>query len=165
MRIEPAKGQTLRVVYTQEAVPANRESVFYLNTLDIPPNLKPSEGSNIMRIAFRTRIKVFLRPDGLPGTPEQAASHLKWKLVRDTSGAYALECSNNSAYHVSFNDVGLVHAGKLAETDVSMVAPHSTARFVMKNLITLPTGPLEVRYTTINDYGAAVEHPQQLIAP
>ncbi|MEM8348791.1 fimbria/pilus periplasmic chaperone, partial [Morganella morganii] len=33
-RIEPKSGQTLRITYTQEKLPNNKESLFYLNVLD-----------------------------------------------------------------------------------------------------------------------------------
>jgi chaperone protein EcpD len=163
-RIEGGKGLTLRLVYTQEPLPADRESVFYLNTLDIPPNAKPGDDRNLLQVAFRTRIKIFFRPDGLPGNPDEAAEHLKWKLVRDDSGSYALDCSNDSAFHVSFNEVGVMHAGHMATGGGGMVPPHGTTRFVLKDLSNLPSGPLELRFTSVNDYGAPVPH-QQPIAP
>src|SRR5579863_9536019 len=163
-RIEPGRGLTLRLVYTQEPLPADRESVFYLNTLDIPPDAKPGDDRNLLQVAFRTRIKIFFRPAGLPGNPDEAAEQLKWKLVRDASGGYALDCSNDSAYHVSFNEVGIAHAGQVASGGGGMVSPHGTTRFLLNDLTSLPSGPLELRYTSVNDYGAPVAH-QQPIAP
>lgn len=35
-RIEPHTGQTLRIIYTGEKLPHDRESLFWLNVLDIP---------------------------------------------------------------------------------------------------------------------------------
>src|SRR5580698_3626086 len=36
-RLDPTKGQSLRLVYTHDALPEDRESLFWLNVLDIPP--------------------------------------------------------------------------------------------------------------------------------
>ena len=36
-RLDPTKGQSLRLVYTRDPLPNDRESLFWLNVLDIPP--------------------------------------------------------------------------------------------------------------------------------
>ncbi|EHV4506050.1 fimbria/pilus periplasmic chaperone, partial [Escherichia coli] len=59
-RIDGNKGQTLRLSYTGEPLPADRESVFYLNVLDIPPNPR-DKNKNYLQIAIRSRIKIFFR--------------------------------------------------------------------------------------------------------
>ncbi|MGH8081078.1 MAG: fimbrial biogenesis chaperone, partial [Lysobacter sp.] len=80
VRIEAGKGQTLRLVYgptsSGTAAPAGRESVYWLNVLEVPPSVNPAAANpsevdqNHLQVAFRTRIKVFLRPQGLAGDPE-----------------------------------------------------------------------------------------------
>ena len=74
-RMNPAKGQTLRLLATPDAVeklPKDKESVFWLNVMEIPP--KPqgeAANENMMQLAFKTRIKVFYRPKGLKGTADE----------------------------------------------------------------------------------------------
>ena len=99
-RIEPKKGQTLRISYTGKALPAGRESVFWLNVLEIPAKAKSAD--NMLQMAFRTRIKVFFRPSGLRGTPAQAAEQLSWSM----SGSQ-VKAANASQYHVSLVRVGI----------------------------------------------------------
>src|SRR3984957_10005754 len=36
-RLDPSKSQSLRLVYTHDPLPEDRESLFWLNVLDIPP--------------------------------------------------------------------------------------------------------------------------------
>src|SRR6185312_1276720 len=36
-RLDPTKVQSLRLVYTRDPLPEDRESVFWLNVLDVPP--------------------------------------------------------------------------------------------------------------------------------
>lgn len=79
-RIDPQKGQSLRITYMGSALPQDRESLFWFNVLEIPPKSKAKEGESLnqLQLAFRTRIKLFFRPDGLKGTPGDAAANLKW---------------------------------------------------------------------------------------
>jgi len=161
-RIAAGKGQTLRLVYLNEPLPTDRESVFYLNMLDIPPNARPNDDRNLLQVAFRTRIKIFFRPDDLPGRPEDAPAQLKWTLVRDASGNDAVACRNDSAYHVSFNEVSVVVDGRSTGLGGGMVSPGGTARFAVKGGASLAGGSLTVRYWAVNDYGAAKEYRQPL---
>lgn len=79
-RIDPQKGQSLRITYMGSALPQDRESLFWFNVLEIPPKSKAKEGESLnqLQLAFRTRIKLFFRPDGLKGTPGDAVANLKW---------------------------------------------------------------------------------------
>jgi chaperone protein EcpD len=36
-RLDPKKGQSLRLIYTQEPLPQDKESLFWLNVLEVPP--------------------------------------------------------------------------------------------------------------------------------
>lgn len=64
VRIEPNAGQTLRVVFIgKENLPQDRETLFYLNVLDVPPKPKAEDlGTNYLQFAIRSRIKFFYRP-------------------------------------------------------------------------------------------------------
>ena len=70
-RLNGGKENTLRVVKTAQALPEDRESVFWLSVKTVPPE---AEGKgNHLQIAVRTRIKLFYRPASLVGLPEEAA--------------------------------------------------------------------------------------------
>ncbi|MFW2746387.1 fimbria/pilus periplasmic chaperone, partial [Acinetobacter baumannii] len=73
-RVEPSKGQTLRITALPNAsqLNQNKESVFWLNVLDIPPRPegKKQENNevltnNFLQLAIRSRIKFFYRPVSL----------------------------------------------------------------------------------------------------
>src|ERR1700754_42362 len=98
-RIDAEGGQALRLAHVGSEEPADRESVFWLNVLDIPPDLRGS-ADNTLQFAMRTRIKLFLRPKGLEGSPEKAALGLVWRKTVEHGETY-LECSKPSAFHVS----------------------------------------------------------------
>jgi chaperone protein EcpD len=119
-RLNPDKGQTLRIIHTGGAVPQDRESVFWLNVLEIPP--KPSGKADHIQLTVRSRLKLFYRPAGLAGSPKAAVTQLRWRLVQNNQG-YALECENPSAFTVSFNHVGLTDTVKSEDERQSGMCP------------------------------------------
>nr|WP_233175790.1 fimbria/pilus periplasmic chaperone [Dyella sp. ASV24] len=157
-RVDPGKGQTLRIVFTGATVPADRESVFYLNVLEIPP--KPTghaDGDmNYLQMAVRSRLKIFFRPEGLPGSPDGAVGQLHWRLLKRDSG-YAMECTNDSAYNVSFSDVSF----KNAKPD-DLVAKGGMCPAKGKEIFAMVGSPADsnntLELTTVNDFGGFDPH-------
>lgn len=155
-RIDPGKGQTLRIIQTGEPLAQDHESVFWLNVLEIPP--KPTADAaegNKLQLAFRSRIKLFYRPDGLKGDAQDAPGQLTWHLTT-WHGQPALEAHNPSAYDVSLTTVQVVDGSRIASfDDGDMVRPGETKTFPLKG--TPSTSPsAKVHYQTLNDYGGAV---------
>jgi fimbrial chaperone protein/chaperone protein EcpD len=150
-RIDPGKAQTLRIVYTGEPLPADKESVFWLNVLDIPP--KPeSETGNTLQLVVRSRIKLFFRPANLPGAAQNAPEKVEWRVIRN-NGQWALQAHNPTPYHVSFG--WLEMDGKRLD-DGGMVAPGETQSFPLKGE-PVSTASATVKYHAISDYGGAIE--------
>lgn len=155
-RMEADKGQAVRMVYTKEPLPADKESLFWLNVLEVPPKSAGAEGRNLLQFAFRTRIKVFFRPANLPGTVEAAPEKLTWRLTGDESGkGYALQVSNPTPYYVNFASVGLkVGERSIKEQGGGMVAPGGTTTFPIKQLTARPSGDVQAEFQVITDFGA-----------
>ena len=160
-RMDPGKGQALRVKYLNDkSLPTDKESVFYLNVLEVPPKPKAVGGkaSNLMQLAFRTRVKLFLRPKSLKGNVADAAGQLTWKLVTDGAGP-ALVAQNPSVYHVSFESVALWADGKEIHSDApQMIAPGGTQRYRLKEFQPAAGAKSEVRFKSIDDYGQFLPH-------
>jgi chaperone protein EcpD len=152
-RVDPAQGQSLRLVYTGEALPQDRESVYYLNVLEIPPKPQVGGDRGLLQIALRTRIKVFFRPEGLAGAAAAAPGKLTWRLDRSTN---VLEARNPTPYYVTMTDLKLKQASGARNLGDDMIAPGTTMQFALD---AAPAGKLEVSYTAIDDYGAG--QPQQ----
>ncbi|BDB27589.1 fimbrial chaperone [Cupriavidus sp. TA19] len=155
-RIDPGKAQTLRIVYTGEPLPQDRESVFWLNVLEVPPRPAAEDAdSNKLQLAFRSRIKLFFRPSGLKDSAADAPAAIRWRMTRAGSHA-ALEAHNPTAYHVSFSGVELLGGGKTARSeDGSMVAPGKTAIFQLAG-DAMSGADSKVRYRAISDYGGEI---------
>ncbi len=156
-RMEPHKAQTLRVIYTGDALPQDHESVFFLNVLDIPPKADGTD-ANTLQFAFRTRIKVFVRPDKLADSPEEAPGKLSWKLVPAPNGesGQALSVRNPTPYHVSFSEFEVDGGGQTFKNEQGgMVAPQGTTVLTVPGLEGVGNGA-KVRFTAISDYAAAL---------
>ncbi|MEB7912785.1 fimbrial chaperone [Citrobacter portucalensis] len=151
-RIDPQKGQSLRITYMGNALPQDRESLFWFNVLEIPPKSKAKEGESLnqLQLAFRTRIKLFFRPDGLKGTPGDAATNLKWSQKKE-GNTLSLFAQNDSPYNVSVSNVKLKMGGKEYTVDSKSVLPFSGVSMPVKGLSNNISGT--VIYNTINDNG------------
>lgn len=155
-RMEPGASQSLRIVYTKEPLPADKESVFWLNVLEVPPKPANAQEASSLQFAFRIRIKLFFRPAGLSGSSQDAPKQLTWTLVND--GAHrALEVRNPTSYYVSFQSVALAMGDRLVKSDdTGMVAPGGTQRYTLKDDPGTLGAKAEVRFSTINDSGGFV---------
>ncbi|MBC2680751.1 fimbrial biogenesis chaperone [Pseudomonas baltica] len=152
-RIAAQRSQTLRMTYTQDRLPQDVESVFWLNVLDVPP-LPKSADSNFVQLAYRSRIKVFFRPEGLKGFAEDTPAAITWSLVPDGKG-FALRGRNPTAFSASYNKIELVVGNQTYTSKGGMIGPHDTYEFRLPGLQSLPRGNAMVRYEWLNDYGAA----------
>lgn len=163
-RVDAGKGQVVRLVYTREPLPQDRESLFWLNVLEVPPKLIDTDTSleqierSYLRVAFRIRTKVFFRPTQLSGKPDEAIGQLRWSLLSGPQGAQ-LRVENPSQYHVTLSEVAVVlspgAAASWLKSEAGMVAPgESLTLAVQQNpTITMPAD-VQVHFKYINDYGA-----------
>ncbi|RBJ79301.1 molecular chaperone [Pseudomonas sp. MWU12-2534b] len=161
-RINQGKGQSLRIAYTPRAgIPKDRESVFWLNVLDVPP-LPSGQVSNHMQMAFRTRLKLFFRPADLPGSAIDSAQKLRWGLAKSSNGT-VLQVRNDGAFHVSFSSVEVkLDDGRSFNVQSHMLAPRSSADFAFEQALTSSTAAGRVIYQWINDYGSTVRAESKL---
>jgi len=155
-RMDPHKDQSLRIIYTQgsQPLPADRESLFWLNVLEIPP--KPAAqaaGQNYLQFAIRSRLKLFYRPANLPGDALKAPDKLSF-----TVQGPALAVHNPTPYYVTISSLSLGAAGKPIDGASGMVAPFGDLRLPLKGLAPAPSAGTAVVFTTIDDYGAADAH-------
>lgn len=139
---KPKSENTLRLMYAGPELPKDRESVFYLHSRAIPSvDPKKVSGANVLQIAVESVIKVFWRPGGLKTTEAQAET----SLICSRSGNQ-VTLKNPSPYYVSLVKL---YSGS-ATMPNTMVPPKSS---VTVKATGSGLGP--VKYTAINDYGAA----------
>ncbi|NUS59731.1 MAG: molecular chaperone [Lysobacter sp.] len=171
VRIEPGKGQALRVHRLPGPLPRDRETLFWLNVLDVPPDLPVSTQTTSMKIALHTRVKLFHRPAGLAGVASKAPAALRWSL-RDG----ALHVENPTPFHVS---IARVVVGDGLDLHGEMVAPFEvlTLRLEAAAIGAGASGDLAARrasrllasrrvaFDAINDAGGTDRFEAMLSAP
>ncbi|HCF1748753.1 TPA: molecular chaperone [Pseudomonas aeruginosa] len=156
-RIDPGKGQTLRVMFTDAAIAQDRESVFWLNVLDIPPSPQGGDDLNTLQMAFRSRIKLFYRPEKLVGTASEAIEQVKWRVVpARTDQRLELQAYNPSAFHVTLIELELVDGSRRERSEDVMISPGETRTFPLSVFKDRPGADAYVQFNAINDYGALV---------
>ena len=160
-RVEPGKGQTIRIIYTGSGTAKNEESIYWLNVLDIPGLAKKAVPDNYLQMAIRSRIKLFLRPAGLSADGLiKASEKISWKIV-NTGGKAQLRATNSSPYHVTITGITLTSTGgkTIEMTHGGMAYPNSTLD------IDLPKAAGQVskiNYTSLSDSGAALKFESAL---
>jgi len=142
-RVNAGRGQVLRIRYTGEALPQDKESVFYLNVLEVPPKIKNADGQNMLHMAFRSRLKLFFRPTGLVGKAIEAPEKVTW-----TRSGNRISAHNPTPFHVSVALFTEDERGEMPIGDGGMIKPGETRSF------TLNKSPSRFYPVIINDYGA-----------
>lgn len=152
-RLDPGKSQAMRVMFTGADLPQDRESIYWLNVLDIPPTPEADESStgNFLQFSLRTRIKLIYRPKGLKDVA-QAARALTWSLQHDAQGWF-LQATNPTPYYVHMSTLALRVQGKdFPSAEPPMIAPLSSQRYPISGLTAAPAGG-NVQFSSINDAG------------
>ncbi|MFB9998190.1 fimbria/pilus periplasmic chaperone [Providencia rustigianii] len=135
------KGNTLRIIdATNNQLPKDRESLFWLNVKAIPAMDKAQMNENTLQLAIISRIKLYYRPTGLSVSPDTVAEALRFKRQ-----AQVLSVINPTPYYATVTDLN-VGSVKLENT---LVPPFGE---VSINVPVNANGAIS--YKTINDYGA-----------
>ncbi|HHU0636858.1 TPA: fimbrial biogenesis chaperone [Enterobacter hormaechei subsp. xiangfangensis] len=145
-RVDASKGQTLRISYTGgSSLPSDRESIFWLNVLEIPPSNAKDADINKLQVAFRSRIKLLYRPASLKEDSTKAAESVKWE-VNDGQ----LTAINDSPYYVTI--LGVRADNNKAEASGEMIAPFG--RLAIKSKGGAFARGQHIFWQYINDWGA-----------
>ncbi len=142
-RLNADKTNALRIFLTENKLPSDKESLFWLNIKTIPATERTE---NSLQIAFKTQIKLIYRPKALKDInfiEEQK------KLVWSKSGNH-ITVKNPTPYFMNFQSI--TFNGKKVN-DISYAAPFSTTSFEINDT----TDRGSVKWEVINDYGAASE--------
>ena len=162
-RVDPGKNQNLRIVFTGSGLPADKETLYWLNVLEIPP--KAPDGTNSLQFAVRTRIKIFYRPSQLKNGAAAAVGTVQWSISRTGIGKnYTVEARNPSPFYVSMSNVRLVAGESAVGKSMNVtLPPGETERFEIPESDAAGTStPTAIRYQMIDDYGAFIDGEKRL---
>lgn len=159
-RIEPNTGQSIRLAYTGKDLPQDRESIFYLNSVQIPP--KNAVGAeNQMMVILRNRVKIFYRPKNIEGRADQISQKIHFSL-KEVNGRWALNVNNDSGYYASIISASVVVGKKEVPFKANMIAPKSAAQWFTETKGNSLSGAQKVKFTLVNDYGGQTKAENEL---
>jgi len=179
-RLDPGNGQSIRILRIRDGLPQDRESIFYFNTLEVPPapTSQLAAGETFMQVSIRGQFKLFYRPKGLSVPAHKVGQMLRFSIADpNTDGQVQLRVRNASPYHVTFSAVKLRQPGAsdTAEALLSFTTYSPGDRMVapMGELLipmawdALPEGArvpsdVDVEFAIINDAGGLESHVQKV---
>ncbi len=139
-RLEAKQKNILRIFKTDAALPDDRESLFYLNSMAIPSG--DSQDANSLQIAIRNRLKLFYRPKALlDSAPEEVTDKLIWEKTGNQ-----LKVTNPTPFYMNFMTLSV--ANKKIK-DINFIAPFSTESYPLAP----DTSNGDIEWKIINDYG------------
>lgn len=137
-----AKQVKITTFGNTELLPKDRESMFYLNILGVPPKGK---AENAVEFVIQSKLRVFFRPKGLELSSEEA-NKLQSKLNISRQGQQLL-IENPTAYYVYIKNINSSSAP--AENSSILLAPFETK---MHQLRLKSFNNVMLGY--VNDYGS-----------
>lgn len=145
VKVSGDTGQQLRITKVGAPLAADRESIFFLNVLDIPPTPENLQGANTLQLAIKSRIKMFYRPSGLKTTVSSSIDSIELQ-----ASAKGFNVINKSAYFFTLANINQQDKKHLL-VDSVMVAPFSSAFIASKEPVSKNT-PYTMLY--VDDLGA-----------
>ncbi|MBJ9214359.1 fimbrial chaperone [Citrobacter freundii] len=149
-KVAAKEKQIIRIMKTDSSLPADRESLFWLNVQEIPPKPKEAEGSQLA-VAVNTKVKLIYRPKSLIAGRRNAEKALQ---VVNNGGGSVLK--NPTPYYFAVTGVKVngqeVKLSEKVQAEISRLAPKSEV--ALGRL--LPSGTVSVE--AVNDWGGEVTY-------
>ncbi|HAY96561.1 MAG TPA: molecular chaperone [Shewanella sp.] len=123
LQIAPKERKHINLLNIAEQEPEKQEQLYWLNVYEVPPtpakNIDETEGQ-LLIVALRTQMKVFVRPNKLAIDVLDLA---KWQsfILKDNM----LSIENKSPYYVTYQNLSLSFKGRDYAIFQGMLAPYS----------------------------------------
>ena len=146
--LSPQQSAQLRFIYLGGRLPADRESLYWVNIQENPP---PSDGNHTLQFIVRTRLKLFYRPPAIATTLAREVRKLQWQQSGNN-----LRLTNSGPLHITLVNGALIdNKGHLSPMRNVMLRPYSSHTVMTTDSARL----YQLNY--IDDYGAVVPIPLQ----
>jgi P pilus assembly chaperone PapD len=159
--MQPNTLKGVRLIYNQQSLPKDRESVFWINLYEIPPTrpvIPPLQPSVTM--AMNTQMKIFYRPKAVVAVEKETPKPVF--TLKKEDDHYVLLCDNPSAVHLSFSRLSLRIGQKdypvQQESDM-MTPPYGSKKYRIDDIAKSGdfSSPMMVNAAIIDDQGNAVD--------
>ncbi|AOA59492.1 fimbrial biogenesis chaperone [Acinetobacter larvae] len=148
-RVEPNKGQIIRIIPTgSPSLAQDRESLFWFNMLDIPPNDPQYIGKNLLTFNVRTRIKLFYRPATLKMSTKTAYRSIK---ATYNGASQEVTLNNPTPYFITITQMDFKSASKNTNYKQAVMLEPFSQQTVEKLIVNFL--PEKLSYQIMNDLG------------
>lgn len=147
-RSEPGKENILRIISTHPPAAENKESLYWLNVKSIPATDSERDTHHALQMVVKSRLKVFYRPDGIKGRPEEA-----YKQLQFTRHGKQLHVTNPTGYYVTFYSL---KANGVDVKKADMVPPFGQVDYALP-----VANASSVSWQAINDFGGMTQSARQ----
>lgn len=146
---KPGSENILRLIFSGVGLPVDRESLYYFIAKAIPPIVKKNESNAVFNIAAASRIKLFVRPKGIPVPSADTYASLTFQRQ-----GTKLKITNPSPYYITLTSIKV----EGVPIDGVMVAPKSTFTTELSG-----QSVKTITFSVINDYGAVTKPVMAII--
>ncbi|WP_086982879.1 fimbrial biogenesis chaperone [Vibrio aphrogenes] len=139
-KIQGKSNQVLRMMYSGQELPLDRESIFYFNFVQFPLS---KTNDNQMVVVLKNRVKVLYRPKGLASSLIKSVDKLTYNIKKGS-----LNIKNDSGYYINIANVIVKSSNEEQMINNVTISPFSSFKksLAIKN-------PEEVKVSFINDQG------------
>lgn len=152
-KINPQEIKSLQIIMTSlKELPKDRESIYWLNILQIPPKETSTNLTDEQKLIFtlRMRIKIFVRPSSINEPDEKEGNKLAFKV---NNGQVMIH--NPTPWHMTLVNI----RSQQTHLEDTMVKPFSTES------VKIPAGETfsgNFEYELVNDFGHHWQYKQTL---
>lgn len=152
-RLAPGEKKILRLLSTQIPQLKDRESLYWLNVVEIPPaSRNKTDNATEVNVSLRLQLKLFYRPTGLKVKPDDVAKLQRFSLVR-VPGMTQVKVENPTPYYATYSAAQIGSIG---------LAPGMLAPFSSKLVPVASSAAGRVNYALIGDDGNGIAGAQPL---
>jgi P pilus assembly chaperone PapD len=142
----------LQLIDNEQSLPKNKESLFWLNALEIPQKTKGTTDEVLLQVAFRTRIKIFYRPVAISqiNTEKEVEKIKAFKVNCDNGECIRLE--NRTPFHYSLLKISLSSGKEIIDLPQDgLLFPFSSLDIPSEKIVLVNESIKS--FTWIDDYG------------
>ncbi|UYA60543.1 hypothetical protein NAL19_2412 [Pectobacterium sp. F1-1] len=130
-RIDPNKGQSVKLMFSGENLPDNKESLFYLHFVQLPASDKTA---NKLLVSYKSTVKLFYRPANLTYKIDDLVSYLKIDTSQLNMGVFTV--LNESPFYVTPTKIVISKNSNqlisVPDEELNMIHPFSARQFKVK---------------------------------
>ncbi|MBB1201528.1 molecular chaperone [Enterobacteriaceae bacterium 89] len=142
LKILPGERRELKIMTTGKGLATDRESLYWLNVYQIPPEVKSPQAGEKVRLALRNQLKVLWRPKNIGVLTEKSINMLSFRYEDGM-----IHAVNDSSWNIILADVSF---GEYSIGGI-VLAPHT--RSMIFNSVTPVMRQNKINFTVINDEG------------